>query len=148
VSDAAVVDASVALKWVIDEALSGEARALLDGALAGDHFLFAPPLILSEVLNAIYQNERRERISTQEADRALVEFLQAPVEFVAPDRLHPHAMNLARHYGLRATYDAQYLALALLLDAEFWTADERLFTALSPSLPWVRLLAHYQVSGT
>jgi predicted nucleic acid-binding protein len=58
--------------------------------------------------------------------------------------LHRDALRLARRHGLRVTYDAQYLALAVLLDADLWTADERLFTVLAPSLPWVRLIGDYQ----
>lgn len=147
-SGALVVDASVAVKWVFDEAGSDQARSLLRDTLKGNAEVFAPPLLASEVTNAIFQQQRRGRISASDGHRALAALFAIPFELVSPATLYRDALDLARHYGLRATYDAQYLALALLLDAEFWTADERLFTALSPSLPWVRLIAHYQVSGT
>ncbi|HEX6305251.1 MAG TPA: hypothetical protein VFZ76_13740 [Anaerolineales bacterium] len=39
-----------------------------------------------------------------------------------------------------SAYYAQYLALAERLEAEFWTADERLARKVERQLPWVHLL--------
>lgn len=48
-----IVDASVAAKWVLDEAGSDEARALLTQTVA------APDLIYAEVFNAVHKRVRR-----------------------------------------------------------------------------------------
>ena len=52
--------------------------------------------------------------------------------------LHVEAVLLARRLGLKAAYDAHYLAWAERTGAEFWTADRRLVNQVAPSLPWVR----------
>jgi predicted nucleic acid-binding protein len=40
-------------------------------------------------------------------------------------------------------YDALYVVLARLLNAELWTADGRLVTQLAGRAPWVRSLRDY-----
>ncbi len=64
------------------------------------------------------------------------------IERVAPDMdLHRRALRWAARLGQRAAYDAQYLALAERLGAEFYTADRRLANlAGAAGLPWVRFL--------
>jgi predicted nucleic acid-binding protein len=47
---------------------------------------------------------------------------------------------LADQFSLPAAYDAHYLALAELLEGEFWTADGQLARRVQPSLPWVHLV--------
>jgi predicted nucleic acid-binding protein len=44
---------------------------------------------------------------------------------------------------LPRAYDTAYLALAQLRNCEFWTADKRLFNAVSGELDWVRWLGDY-----
>lgn len=144
-SDDIVVDASVALKWVFDEEFSDHARALLRRETAEARTIAAPVVFLSQATNAVFQRERRALITSDEGDTALASLLASPLELHSPPALYRQALDVARRYNLRATYDAQYVALAALLGANFWTADERLFNALSPSLPSVRLLADYEI---
>jgi predicted nucleic acid-binding protein len=47
---------------------------------------------------------------------------------------------MACESGLPAIYDAHYLALAHRLNAEFWTADRRLFQAVQGRIPKIHLL--------
>ena len=50
---------------------------------------------------------------------------------IAPSlELHRAALQWAERIGQSKAYDAQYLALAESLSAEFWTADARLVHAL------------------
>lgn len=58
-SDQIVIDASAALKWVLDEEHSDRAHALLSDALERHTMLSAPPLLAGEAANAIYQQQRR-----------------------------------------------------------------------------------------
>ena len=58
-----VVDASVAVKWLVEEEHSDEADRLLDG----NHELFAPRLMASEVGNALW---RKVRMGELERSRA------------------------------------------------------------------------------
>ncbi|NPA27193.1 MAG: type II toxin-antitoxin system VapC family toxin, partial [Chloroflexi bacterium] len=55
--------------------------------------------------------------------------------------LHLEALALAHELNLPAAYDAHYLALARRMNAEFWTADQRLAKAVARRFPWVHVLA-------
>lgn len=87
--------------------------------------LAAPELIDVEVLHALRQLERGNRIPASRA--ALVEELQA-----LPMRRFRHASLLAGIWSLRdrlTAYDAAYVTLARLLGATLITRDERLARA-------------------
>ena len=106
----------------------------------------APPLIYFEVTNAIYQYHRHELIGDKSVKLSLEAALSLPIRIQWDIHLHRNALSLAQHHSLAATYDAHYLALAELLEAEFWTMDRRLFKAVGTELPWVKLL-HGEVKG-
>lgn len=53
-----VVDASVALKWFVDEPDSAPALALRNAHIAGQSPLVAPDLLIYEVANALLHNSR------------------------------------------------------------------------------------------
>ncbi len=106
----------------------------------------APPLIYFEVTNAIYQYHRHELIGDKSVKLSLEAALSLPIRIQWDIHLHRNALSLARHHSLAATYDAHYLVLAELLEAEFWTMDRRLFKAVGAELPWVKLL-HGEVKG-
>lgn len=78
-----------------------------------------------------------------EAERALETLLQMNLGRVASDpALHQAALRWAERLGQRVIYDAQYLALAERLDAEFWKADRRLDErAHERGANWVRLIS-------
>jgi len=52
--------------------------------------------------------------------------LAAPIERVAPSRLQEEAWAVADEFGWAKTYDANYVALARLLDCRLVTLDARL----------------------
>ena len=52
--------------------------------------------------------------------------------------------SLTTRFNHPAAYDAHYLALAEMMDCEFWTADERLFNAVRDELSWVRWLGRLE----
>lgn len=138
-----VIDSSVAVKWAVEETYSDEALALLtDGLAAGDRFI-APALLRSEMTNTVHQLVRRAKLAAADAPDLLALLLEFPVRLVARERLHHEALEIAREHGLLATYDAEYLALASMLDAEFWTADERLYRSARAS-GRVRWIAEYR----
>ncbi|MEM7642169.1 MAG: type II toxin-antitoxin system VapC family toxin [Pseudomonadota bacterium] len=119
-SAGAVVDASVAVKWVIGEAGSIAAAGLLDGRA-----LVAPDLILPECANILWKKATRGEIDAQEAGLAADILARMEVELVGHRRLMPDALRLAldlRH----PAYDCAYLALALDRGLPMVTADLRL----------------------
>jgi predicted nucleic acid-binding protein len=139
------VDASVAIKWLFStEQHSAQARALLVASFRDREPLVAPPLLLSEVTNALRQRIRRGLLELSEARSLLTGFqeLHVRIRLLAPDVLYDRALVLASERGLSATYDAQYVALAQLLGTPLWTADERLVAAVH-SVDLIRLIADY-----
>ena len=74
------------------------------------------------------------------AEAALAALSELSIVRVSPDADSLlAALRWAARLGQRAAYDAQYLALAERLGAEFYTADRRLASlAEAAGLPWVR----------
>jgi predicted nucleic acid-binding protein len=144
-----VVDASVVVKRLIREEHSERARALFADAIQRGEPLVAPPLLLSEVTNVLYQRTRRQanRISEDDADLALAQVFGLPIDFAAPADLYPRARAFARTHRLRATYDSNYVALAEIIGVELWTADERLIRELGAAAPWVRWIGDYPLAA-
>ena len=142
-----VVDANVAVKWVIDEDFTNEARALLQDSRTQQRPLVGPPLLTTEVVSIIYQRLRsrdpERHLTDEEAQRALQEFLAIPIQLLAPEDLYRRGFDLARDHGLTNTYDSLYVALAQMLGVEMWTDDQSLLRALGSSAPWVRSIRDY-----
>ena len=102
--------------------------------------LAAPTLLPYEVANALYRYQKLGYIGTTAVELAFRAALSLPLELHGEPDLHWRALELASRFSLPAAYDAHYLALAELLEGEFWTADEELARAVHSSLPWVHLV--------
>lgn len=116
-----VVDASVALKWVVPEAGSEAAQALR----AGDAHLIAPTLVMAEIGNVLWKKTMRKEISRGEAVSALRLATSHLAEFIPLDDLRETALELAIELR-RPIYDCFYLALARRERCALVTADRRL----------------------
>ena len=132
-----VVDASVAVRWVIEEEGTEEALRLWDRWQESAEQVIAPPIFNSEVTNALYQGVRKGYLSRPDAIDG-VHLLTSAVTIGEPTTLYTRALILAHDLGLGATYDALYLALAEHEVCELWTADQRLVGAVRDRFPLVR----------
>jgi len=132
-------DASVAIKWLLNEERSDRARALYSAAAQSREPIVAPPLLPLEVTNILRQRMRtKDGLTLDAASQHLADFLALRIEFHNPTGLHYQALVLADALELPATYDAHYLALAEHLGCELWTDDQRLMREVATSLPFVR----------
>ncbi|MDJ0728386.1 MAG: type II toxin-antitoxin system VapC family toxin [Crocosphaera sp.] len=102
--------------------------------------IVAPSLIMYEVSNAFHRGVKAGQITQDESESLLETALNLGIHFYGDSNLHQEAFKIANLYNLSATYDAHYLALAQRLEVEFWTADKRLFNAVSQFLSWVKLI--------
>jgi predicted nucleic acid-binding protein len=130
-----VVDASVPLKWVLDEPESEAAVALRDQEL------IAPALWLAEAANALWRHARIGEISVDEAVAHFSELMNAPVASLPMEPYLEQALKLATEIG-HPVNDCIYLALALQQKTHVVTADQRFAAAANtPALAGgVRLL--------
>jgi predicted nucleic acid-binding protein len=112
-----VVDANVVVQASIDAAGLGP--------LTG-HDLIAPPLMPSEALSALAEMYYRGDVSAELANAARSQMGQLPYELRRPAELMDTAWSVARQLGWAKTYDAEYVALAQLVDCPLVTLDGRL----------------------
>jgi predicted nucleic acid-binding protein len=147
-SNFVVVDASIAIKWTINEPDSSTALALLANWTDRGIEVLAPTLLAYEVTNALYRRVRKGDLPFDDARRGLTEVIFKVVEFDFPENsdLNMRAMELGQQLGLPAAYDSHYLALAESKECELWTADTRLWNSTGGKLAWLRWLGDYPAS--
>lgn len=112
-----VVDTSVALKWVVDEAGADLARLWVGEPL------IAPDLLSIELANALWKKVRKNEISREHAVSGLAAAPAAVALFPSLRLLAP-AFSLALELE-HPVYDCVFLALAVMLDIDLVTADGR-----------------------
>ena len=122
-----VIDASIAIKWVIEEDGTPEALALRRKAR-----LIAPDLLVAECANILLKKAVRNELSKEEADLAARLLQGAEIELLPMHPLWSKATNLAIELDHPA-YDCIYLALAIQNDCQFVTADNQLLRKLDRS---------------
>jgi predicted nucleic acid-binding protein len=120
-----VIDASIAVKWVVDEEGSAEALRLLQRSR-----LIAPELLVAECANILWKKVRREELSGEEALLAARLLQSADLELTSTRSLMEPATRIAIELDHPA-YDCIHLALAAERDCPFVSADERLLRKLS-----------------
>ncbi len=116
---ALVVDASVAVKWFVDEPGTDAALALLD------HELHAPDLIYAEVANILWKKQVRGEVDPDVAACSAEALAHVQMHIEPCALLAVDAVTLAARLEHPA-YDCFYLALARRMGATFVTADKRL----------------------
>jgi len=136
-----VVDASLVIKWFVPEVHSDAARRWLDAS----HDYIAPDLLFAETGNTGWKKVRRGELSPDEGQRLVTDLSVIAVEAIAMRNLLPDAHALALRTGI-TVYDATYLTLAIRLDTQVITGDDRLARRLAdhPQLaPHVRSLRDF-----
>ena len=123
-----VVDASVAVKWLVAEEDADVAQEL---ATSG-HDLHAPRLMASEVANALWRKARVGEIERRAAGILLANVPDMPVRWGADETVSAEAVRLALALD-HPVYDCVYLALAHRIGAVLLTADRRFANALAPT---------------
>jgi predicted nucleic acid-binding protein len=120
-----IVDASVAIKWVVPEEHSTAAYSLLrEGS-----DLRSPDLLWAEAGNILWKKWRRKELTSQEAGEILTDLRQYPLRILPTEPLCDLAWNIAQRFD-RSFYDSLYLALAVSDSCPLVTADRRLYNAL------------------
>lgn len=135
-----VIDASVAIKWFVEEDLSEQAWHVLGSGQR----LLAPAFLRVEVSNIIWKKTVRGEIGREQAS-LILERIALPSfisEFIQDEVLLETA--LTRAIDLKhPIYDCLYIACTEAVEATLVTSDERLLRLLSsPAL----LLRHVSLA--
>ena len=124
-----VIDASVAVKWVVAED-GGE-----DAVRLRSTFIFiAPELLLPECANILWKKVQRKELEPNEAALAIALIERSGISFQTMQGLGETATRLAIELGHPA-YDCVYLALALRQKLRVVTADKRLLATVAQRGP-------------
>lgn len=132
-----VLDASVIIKWFVQESDSEIALRFKEALLRGKVNIVLPDLALYEILNVL----RFKSGVTEEAIKSILPaLLNLGLDIIAPSqRLLEESLHLSFATEL-SVYDSVYLALANELGAKLVTADKRLVRQAAP-LAKVELLS-------
>ena len=120
-----VLDASVLLKWFLEEEDREKALVHWKRHIEGDETIAVPDLLFYEIANTLLL---RTALSADEIQRSLDEVRSCDLHVAAFSEI-PGVPQLARRHSLTA-YDASYVALAQALRCRFVTADEKLLVRL------------------
>jgi predicted nucleic acid-binding protein len=123
-----VINASVAVKWFVEEEYTREALLLRDAYREGLVELMAPSLLPYEVLNALKysgafgEDELKEVAAV--LDALQISFYDLEGDYAAK------AIEIAMRKGL-TIYDAFYAALAIVEGGILYTADDKMLKKLT-----------------
>lgn len=122
-----VIDASVAIKWFVQETLRPQARALL----AARHEFVAPDLLVAKIANIAWKKTVRGEIPLEQA-RSIVRTVVLPPfisTFAESTALRERAFALAVQWK-HPVYDCFYAACAEAVSAPLVSADEKFLRLL------------------
>lgn len=138
-----VIDASILGALVLkDETFHIQAVDQFASWSRDSESLVAPRLILAEITALIRKAVFLKRITHEEGVAILDTILDADIALYESPSIYTSALNVAHLLNHPRTYDAQYLALAQILDCEVWTLDARLYNSARSHFPRLRMLEH------
>lgn len=123
-----VIDASVAVKWYIQENWNEEA----DFILCQSSILTAPDFLLVESANIFWKKVIKQELTCEESQINLNLLYQSIDRFVSSQLLYSQSLQLAFEVN-HSIYDMMYLSTALITDSIVITADRRFFDCVNNS---------------
>jgi predicted nucleic acid-binding protein len=119
-----VIDANIAVKWVVEEDGTPEALVLRQKTK-----LIAPELLVAECANILWKKVQRGELLKAEALLAARLLQGVEIELLPTRSLFEAAMRMSIEIDHPA-YDCLYLVLAVEKKCQFATADERFLRKL------------------
>ena len=117
-----ILDASVVVKWFVDEEYTDKAIAMLDDYKKGETRIYSVQLMPYEVINALRYNPSIGWEDLVVIGSALNKF---QIElYPLLDGLYKLTIDIATNSGT-TIYDAAYLALAIEMNRHAYTSDQR-----------------------
>ncbi len=131
-----VIDASEAIKLLVDEPDSDAARAM-----------YTPRPMASEVANALWRKPRQGQFERTDAGAAMASLPDRPLRWSDDEAVSADAVRLALALD-HPVYDCVYLVLAHRIGATVETADRRFVTAASPTEHGAAVMTLVDYMGT
>jgi predicted nucleic acid-binding protein len=136
-----VVDASLAVKWYLDEPLADEAEAVLVKYLGE---ISTPDIFISEVVGALVRRANIDKSKRRESEVSIARFTALfEYEGIAAVRSSPQSISVSASLALDLGHplkDCIYLALAMELGCELVTCDARFAAKAKEVWAGVRVL--------
>ena len=120
----AVVDASVAVKWLSEEEGTQAALKLREEHIEGVNILSAPDLLLYELANAL---RYKPDFDDEKATRALSDLIDLQIDLITPGRELLQQSTKDAYLYDTTVYDSCYLALGELMGVEVYTSDRKFY---------------------
>jgi predicted nucleic acid-binding protein len=132
-----VIDASVAIKWLLPEAYSDECLALLNR----NERIVVPDFMIAQVGAGLAKRVRTGDLKPSWTEHAIATLMRLPLVQIPTTDLAVEAVGLAAR-GKRSFHDAAYLALAVREGVPLVTADWRWYALVSngPLREYVRFV--------
>jgi predicted nucleic acid-binding protein len=131
-----VVDASVVVKWFVEEENSDKAIKIRDKYVEGGIELIAPEIINFEVLNALYYKKLFSESELKEISEALDSYSFSLYSLKGEYAEKTIEVALKNNITI---YDASYIALSIIKNTYMYTADEKLVERLKENyLKYIR----------
>jgi predicted nucleic acid-binding protein len=125
-----VIDASIALRWLLPDPLSNACWALFDRLVQRNDQITVPTLWMYEVVSGLTKAVHLGVVTPDEARQALEQIQLFRADLAdADETLSRRAFEWALRLKRVAAFDSYYLALAEALNCPLWTADRRLYNS-------------------
>jgi predicted nucleic acid-binding protein len=107
--------------------------------VSAEHELYAPTLWRSQILSELYEAVRRGALG-RDAARDQIAYVNAlKIRLLGDAVLRRRAWEVAEELDLPTTYEAEYIALALLQKCTLVSPDERLLRRVGDLVPTATL---------
>jgi predicted nucleic acid-binding protein len=124
-----LLDASVAIRFLLKEDLSLEAELMLESFIKGEIELVAPDLLISEVGNSLRTAVERNIIKKEEAEEAYSVFLKLGLGRIILSRSDLSSILLLSIKKRISFYDCIYIYASGFVGASLISADEQMINA-------------------
>lgn len=120
-----VVDASIILAWLLPDEREEIVNRIFAAYRQKKSRIYAPKLLVYELINGLKSAILRKRIDWLKAKRAIEVFRQMKFELIDQSGEEVNILKLANKLNL-SVYDASYVALARKLKVKLLSLDKRL----------------------
>lgn len=137
-----VIDASIAVRWLLPDQLSEACWHLLARVVEDESQITVPALWAYEISSSLTKAVHFKAIDSQDAMRGLQQINALGVDLVVSDaEQNQRAFEWTLQFGRASAYDSYYLALAERLNCELWTADRRFYhVGHDQSFAWIHFV--------